>query len=169
MTCKIRKARCELPDIEVEGSSDVALPSDKACHRCQTLSIECFVEIKRGGPARHDAVSLSNTSNDLSGENDGEQNTNLFHTFSVTETPQSDEQSTPGQPALALIAGTDAERQIYQRCLDLVGMPLDLLKRLLNAKVDDNAPSKLQGSEYAGPVNVLEIVDEQMAKALEKR
>jgi len=41
--CKIRKTRCELPDLDIPSSSD-ALPTDKACHRCKVLALPCVVE-----------------------------------------------------------------------------------------------------------------------------
>jgi hypothetical protein len=41
--CKIRKTRCELPDLDVP-SSQTHLPLDKACHRCRILSIPCIVD-----------------------------------------------------------------------------------------------------------------------------
>lgn len=41
--CKIRKTRCELPDLEVVSSS-TPLPLDKSCHRCRILSLPCVVD-----------------------------------------------------------------------------------------------------------------------------
>lgn len=41
--CKIRKTRCELPDLEVPSSQE-PLPPDKACHRCKILSLPCVVD-----------------------------------------------------------------------------------------------------------------------------
>ena len=41
--CKIRKTRCELPDLDVP-SSQTPLPLEKACHRCRILSIPCIVD-----------------------------------------------------------------------------------------------------------------------------
>ena len=41
--CKIRKTRCELPDLQVPSSS-TPLPLDKACHRCKILAIPCVVD-----------------------------------------------------------------------------------------------------------------------------
>lgn len=40
--CKVRKTRCELPDLGVPASSD-PLPEDKSCHRCRVLSLPCVV------------------------------------------------------------------------------------------------------------------------------
>lgn len=45
-TCKERKRRCELPDThyaEAEADRTQALPPSKACHRCCTLQIDCFL------------------------------------------------------------------------------------------------------------------------------
>lgn len=41
--CKVRKTRCELPDLEVPSSSS-PLPSEKACHRCRVLALPCVVD-----------------------------------------------------------------------------------------------------------------------------
>lgn len=41
--CKVRKTRCELPDIDVPSSTE-ALPVDKACHRCKVLALPCIVD-----------------------------------------------------------------------------------------------------------------------------
>ena len=41
--CQRRKARCELPDLEVP-SSPLPLPDHQACHRCKTLQISCIVD-----------------------------------------------------------------------------------------------------------------------------
>uniref|UniRef100_V5EVZ6 Zn(2)-C6 fungal-type domain-containing protein n=2 Tax=Kalmanozyma brasiliensis (strain GHG001) TaxID=1365824 RepID=V5EVZ6_KALBG len=41
--CQQRKARCELPDLEVPSSS-LPLPYHQACHRCKTLQISCIVD-----------------------------------------------------------------------------------------------------------------------------
>ncbi|GAK62639.1 uncharacterized protein PAN0_001c0840 [Moesziomyces antarcticus] len=41
--CQQRKARCELPDLEVP-SSPLPLPDHQACHRCKTLQISCIVD-----------------------------------------------------------------------------------------------------------------------------
>ena len=41
--CKVRKTRCELPDIGV-ASSSTPLAADKACHRCQVLALPCVVD-----------------------------------------------------------------------------------------------------------------------------
>lgn len=41
--CKVRKTRCELPDIDVPSSGE-ALPVDKACHRCKVLALPCVVD-----------------------------------------------------------------------------------------------------------------------------
>ncbi|SPO20549.1 uncharacterized protein UTRI_00025 [Ustilago trichophora] len=41
--CQQRKARCELPNLEV-ASSPLPLPDHQACHRCKTLQISCIVD-----------------------------------------------------------------------------------------------------------------------------
>ncbi len=41
--CQQRKARCELPDLEVP-SSPLPLPDHQSCHRCKTLQISCVVD-----------------------------------------------------------------------------------------------------------------------------
>ncbi|WVR08188.1 hypothetical protein IAU60_005234 [Kwoniella sp. DSM 27419] len=41
--CKVRKTRCELPDLEVPAGPD-PLPTDKACHRCRVLALPCIVD-----------------------------------------------------------------------------------------------------------------------------
>lgn len=50
-TCKERKRRCELPDThyaEAEADRTRALPPSKACHRCRTLQIDCFLRSNSG-------------------------------------------------------------------------------------------------------------------------
>ncbi|KAJ1601503.1 hypothetical protein NDA14_003306 [Ustilago hordei] len=42
LKCREKKARCELPDVYVD-SSKTPLPTDKQCHRCNVLGIECIV------------------------------------------------------------------------------------------------------------------------------
>ncbi|ODN78552.1 hypothetical protein L202_04168 [Cryptococcus amylolentus CBS 6039] len=42
-TCRLRKSRCELPDLDVPAGPE-PLPIDKACHRCKVLSIPCIVD-----------------------------------------------------------------------------------------------------------------------------
>ena len=41
--CKLRKTRCELPDLDVAAGPD-PLPIGKSCHRCQVLSLPCVVD-----------------------------------------------------------------------------------------------------------------------------
>ena len=41
--CKVRKTRCELPDLDIPSGS-TALPADKACHRCKVLALPCVVD-----------------------------------------------------------------------------------------------------------------------------
>ncbi|CDS02208.1 uncharacterized protein SPSC_02268 [Sporisorium scitamineum] len=41
--CQQRKARCELPDLEVPSSA-LPLPDHQKCHRCKTLQISCIVD-----------------------------------------------------------------------------------------------------------------------------
>ncbi|EIW71637.1 hypothetical protein TREMEDRAFT_73361 [Tremella mesenterica DSM 1558] len=41
--CKVRKTRCELPDLDVI-SSPSPLPPDKSCHRCRVLALPCVVD-----------------------------------------------------------------------------------------------------------------------------
>jgi hypothetical protein len=41
--CKVRKTRCELPDLDVISSTE-PLPGDKACHRCRVLALPCVVD-----------------------------------------------------------------------------------------------------------------------------
>ncbi|CCF53749.1 hypothetical protein NDA11_007389 [Ustilago hordei] len=41
--CQQRKARCELPDLDVP-SGPLPLPEHQACHRCKTLQISCIVD-----------------------------------------------------------------------------------------------------------------------------
>ncbi|KAL7424992.1 hypothetical protein Q5752_000679 [Cryptotrichosporon argae] len=43
--CKMRKTRCELPDLDVPAGAS-ALPADKACHRCRVLALPCVVNDK---------------------------------------------------------------------------------------------------------------------------
>ena len=50
--CKVRKTRCELPDLEVPSGS-TPLPEDKACHRCRVLALPCIVnDVGRAGKKR---------------------------------------------------------------------------------------------------------------------
>ncbi|CBQ67422.1 conserved hypothetical protein [Sporisorium reilianum SRZ2] len=41
--CQQRKARCELPDLDVPSSA-LPLPDHQKCHRCKTLQISCIVD-----------------------------------------------------------------------------------------------------------------------------
>ena len=41
--CQQRKARCELPDLDVP-SGPLPLPDHQSCHRCRTLQISCIVD-----------------------------------------------------------------------------------------------------------------------------
>ncbi|WWC92926.1 uncharacterized protein L201_007889 [Kwoniella dendrophila CBS 6074] len=41
--CKVRKTRCELPDLDVPSGPN-PLPTDKACHRCRVLALPCIVD-----------------------------------------------------------------------------------------------------------------------------
>lgn len=45
-TCKVRKTRCELPDLDVPSSPE-PLPKEKSCHRCSTLCLPCVVDDSR--------------------------------------------------------------------------------------------------------------------------
>ncbi|WVQ75062.1 hypothetical protein IAR50_004671 [Cryptococcus sp. DSM 104548] len=53
-TCKLRKSRCELPDLDVPAGPD-PLPADKSCHRCKVLSIPCIVDDGNRKRKRKDA------------------------------------------------------------------------------------------------------------------
>ena len=56
--CKLRKTRCELPDVNVPSSSQPQ-PWEKSCHRCKTLSVACIVDDtgrKRGLPRESELV-----------------------------------------------------------------------------------------------------------------
>ncbi|WVW86796.1 hypothetical protein I302_108851 [Kwoniella bestiolae CBS 10118] len=41
--CKVRKTRCELPDLDVPSGPN-PLPADKSCHRCRVLALPCIVD-----------------------------------------------------------------------------------------------------------------------------
>ncbi|WVQ96117.1 hypothetical protein IAU59_003219 [Kwoniella sp. CBS 9459] len=41
--CKVRKTRCELPDLDVPAGP-TPLPLDKSCHRCRVLALPCIVD-----------------------------------------------------------------------------------------------------------------------------
>ncbi|KAK6908807.1 hypothetical protein I203_102811 [Kwoniella mangroviensis CBS 8507] len=41
--CKVRKTRCELPDLDVPSGPN-PLPTDKSCHRCRVLALPCIVD-----------------------------------------------------------------------------------------------------------------------------
>lgn len=43
LNCRKSKTRCQLPDLTTPSSS-LALPHDKACHRCVSLELECVVD-----------------------------------------------------------------------------------------------------------------------------
>jgi hypothetical protein len=45
--CKLRKTRCELPDLEITATSEPQ-PYEKSCHRCQVLSLPCVVDDTKG-------------------------------------------------------------------------------------------------------------------------
>ena len=52
--CQIRKTRCELPDVNVQSSTDPQ-PVEMSCHRCRTLVLPCVVNDegrKRGLPVQ---------------------------------------------------------------------------------------------------------------------
>ncbi|KFH65700.1 hypothetical protein MVEG_07804 [Podila verticillata NRRL 6337] len=42
LSCRVKKARCELPDLFVSSSQDPVIKS-KRCHRCSVLEIDCIV------------------------------------------------------------------------------------------------------------------------------
>ncbi|KAG0062365.1 hypothetical protein BGZ89_010710 [Linnemannia elongata] len=42
LSCRVKKARCELPDLFVPSSQDPVIKS-KRCHRCNVLEIDCIV------------------------------------------------------------------------------------------------------------------------------
>ena len=46
--CKLRKTRCELPDLAVVAGPSPQ-PVDKSCHRCQVLSLPCVVDDAKKG------------------------------------------------------------------------------------------------------------------------
>jgi hypothetical protein len=45
--CKLRKTRCELPDLDIVASSEPQL-YEKSCHRCKVLSLPCIVDDTKG-------------------------------------------------------------------------------------------------------------------------
>lgn len=51
--CKLRKTRCELPDLDIAPGPDPQ-PVDKACHRCQVLSLPCVVDDAKSRQRRKD-------------------------------------------------------------------------------------------------------------------
>lgn len=65
-TCKVRKTRCELPDLDVPSSAE-PLPKEKSCHRCSTLCLPCVVDDsrmkkrKRGSPSASTEPSAPKT------------------------------------------------------------------------------------------------------------
>lgn len=68
-TCKVRKTRCELPDLDVPSSTE-PLPKEKSCHRCSTLCLPCVVDDsrmkkrKRGGSPSSEPAAFSNSAVD---------------------------------------------------------------------------------------------------------
>ena len=64
--CKLRKTRCELPDLDVIAGPEPQ-SYEKSCHRCQVLSLPCIVDDTKGkarraddaGPSRAGSTSLS--------------------------------------------------------------------------------------------------------------
>jgi hypothetical protein len=47
--CKLRKTRCELPDLDVVAGPEPQ-SFEKSCHRCQVLSLPCIVDDTKGKP-----------------------------------------------------------------------------------------------------------------------
>lgn len=57
-TCKVRKTRCELPDLDVPSSAE-PLPKEKACHRCSTLCLPCVVDDSRMKKRKRSSPAVS--------------------------------------------------------------------------------------------------------------
>lgn len=88
--CQQRKARCELPDLEVP-SGPLPLPDHQACHRCRTLQISCIVDDANKKKAKKPIAETNTTrplpsrmrssNNSLSGMQTSSNNASLSSTF----------------------------------------------------------------------------------------
>jgi len=118
--CKVRKTRCELPDLEVPSSVE-PLAVDKSCHRCKVLSLPCVVDDtlkkSRKKPARQDAAnSTPETARSEAPEASTSRSNALNHSLDLVHgfTPVS------------------APRNVPPRSMRLHGRPFELLCEMMS-------------------------------------
>lgn len=170
-TCRKRKVRCELPDVNVESSPNAPLSRSKACHRCRILNIDCFVDVKRQGTGSAIKASKSTRDHDPSEERG---DLTRFSLFSVAPfSSVGDVEAAESGATRPKEASFKAEKQIFWRCLDIVALPLDLLQRLVNAQIQtprwmSKARTNLLDSDVEVE-DLLQIVTEESVVELQQK
>ncbi|PWN53662.1 hypothetical protein IE53DRAFT_125366 [Violaceomyces palustris] len=99
LSCRTNKVRCELPDLQVPSSLD-PLPSEKACHRCNVLNLDCVVYDADRKRARN-SITTSTTNK--------KNNKNTSSTEKKLEDGNDNDQS--NNPQGSLDSSTKAERK----------------------------------------------------------
>lgn len=186
MTCKKKKVRCELPDVNVESSPDQPLSASKRCHRCKTLSIDCFVDSKRKSREGERNHSYSRTARNVTPINEIREGASAVveeeaeggdpTRFSLFSVEPSEANQVVKETADLIVktpsdAIVEAQRQIFWRCLDLVALPLDLLQRLVNSQIQTSTwKEKIERVELnVDAEDILEVASNQDHHRIQQR
>lgn len=173
--CKVRKTRCELPDLDVLSSSN-PLPADKACHRCRVLSLPCVVDdsAKRIGKKKDDSSGQSlagfkppakRRKRDTDAESSTLANTALALRLMQTFDGELDPSLRAGGPSFGAIP--DANAFIDQdRTMKFQTRPYELVAAMLTVAYGrtKTTPPKLA---FYQDVNLDKLVDSEMRSRLE--
>lgn len=187
--CKIRKTRCELPDLDVP-SSQTPLALDKACHRCRILSIPCIVDDSGKKPRKRITIAeytggptgvkpkRARTSASSSSKAQTSQTANIDHTLDILHGFNPLENSPTWTLADAAAGnGTDTgSMPPYSRAdaggnhqaksMKLHGRPLELVCAMLSVAYGKRS-MKRAGVEEAFDVDLEVLVNHEMRSRLE--
>lgn len=189
--CKVRKTRCELPDLEIPSSSH-ALPGDKACHRCKVLALPCIVDdssrkqgkrireeawassrdIQASSPKRRQSQAGPSRLSDSEGieKNNGVNHSlDLIHAFHPADTTNPDSLFAPSSAFLntpdSKIEAESRDAQ-HTRSIRFHGRPLELVCAMLRVAY---GKTKMRSKQQVGmdDLSLDGLVDHDMRARLE--
>ena len=187
LACRQRKARCELPNVNILPSND-PLPPLAACSRCTALELDCIVDgrPRKRRVTRYPTAPRSAT-DDTPGQSSGthttpaERPSRRAHNSPIAQLRRRRAASVPddhstGRPALvnllhgfqpfphpqpnpstAPTRGHDDRTQAHIRNMKLHGRPLNLMAAMLGAAYGSTVSS----------VDLSELIDDGMRRRLE--
>lgn len=195
--CKVRKTRCELPDLGVPSGPD-PLPFEQTCHRCRVLALPCIVDdssrkvAKRSkeptdsssqphlGPLPTPSVRAPKRPADTLAHGKQIKQTKghaVNHSLNLMQAFQPVEPSLNAPPPSdfgfpprnpELYFSPGGQTETHQvRSLKLHGRPLELVCAMLQVAYKKNSPARRKAFVEFGDVELNEMLDQKMLAVLE--